>query len=249
MTSAPGFSAATSVALGRRTLRRMSASRKASAAVGAISAPCARNTSSEKRERAPAPASTFTLAPMPTSFLTVSGDTATRGSSAASAVTAMVTMHSSDRVEVSHTAGPERPVTGAEFPARGAVKLDQEVGHPSEQYHQEGDRDLGEANERLVGLLSLRVIHVRIAASQIDGHTALPRVSRSFVSLLPQGWPAIKRPRADRRKGGAVWVSGTRPASLGVSRCGPHGYLPTHTTTGCGPRHWSHHRDRARLEA
>ena len=124
MTSAPGFSPARSAAAGRRTFRRMSASRSASAAVGAISAPCARSASSEKRERAPAPASTFTLAPRATSFLTVSGETATRGSSAASAVTAMVTMHSSDRVEVSHTAGPERPVTGAEHPARGALSLD-----------------------------------------------------------------------------------------------------------------------------
>ena len=53
----------------------------ASAALAAMSAPAARNTSSEKRERPPAPDCTFTVQPNPFSFFTVSGETATRASS------------------------------------------------------------------------------------------------------------------------------------------------------------------------
>ena len=67
------------------------------AALAAISAPCPFSASSEKREREPAPPSTRTLAPNVPNFLTVSGDTAKRGSSGPSAVTAMVTMTSSER--------------------------------------------------------------------------------------------------------------------------------------------------------
>ncbi len=64
----------------------------AAAALSTISAPCAFSVSSEKRERRPAPDWTLTVAPRATSFFTVSGETATRGSSGPSAVTAIVIM-------------------------------------------------------------------------------------------------------------------------------------------------------------
>ena len=89
---APGLRALTSSGDGRRTLRRMSAPDSASAALAATVAPAALRASSAKRERLPAPDSTFTWHPSAESFLTVSGDTATRGSPSRSAVTAIVTM-------------------------------------------------------------------------------------------------------------------------------------------------------------
>src|SRR5262245_62087828 len=91
-TIAPGFRAVTSSGGGLRTLRRISAPARASLAFPAMVAPAASRASSAKRERAPAPASTLTRQPSAVSFLTVSGDTATRGSPSRSAVTAIVTI-------------------------------------------------------------------------------------------------------------------------------------------------------------
>ena len=113
-TMAPGLRAFTSSAEGRRTLSRMSAPRSASAALAAMVGalrPC--SASSEKRERAPAPACTFTVQPSAVSFFTVSGDTATRGSPSRSAVTAIVTMDGSPRHGGARAAARSCRISGA----------------------------------------------------------------------------------------------------------------------------------------
>ena len=204
-TSAPGFRALTSSALGRRTLRRMSASRSASAALGAISAPCAFSASSEKRERVPAPVSTLTLAPSAVSFLTVSGETATRGSSVPSAVTAMVTMGTSDcaenfsRWEAAKASDCVSPRVFERASAIDSEALDQEIGHPRQEQNEEYDPDLGEKKELLIGARVLGVVHRRIAARQIDRHVSPPSGLLSLNFLVPQHRAAIKPIKAYKR--------------------------------------------------
>ena len=195
MTSAPGFRALTSSGLGRRTLRRMSASRSASAALATISAPCALSTSSEKRERAPAPVSTFTLAPRPMSFLTVSGETATRGSSVPSAVTAMVTMNTSDCAEETSTAWKRRDAAGSAHRAfasgpHQAIRADAQTRKyaiPASSNDEKHDPDLREQKKLLIGACVLGIVHRGIAARQIDRHRA-----------PPFGFPVSRCPRTSR---------------------------------------------------
>src|SRR5215471_1146364 len=154
-TMAPLLRLLTSSVVGRRTLRRISAPVSAALAVGAIWAPWARKRSSEKREPAPAPASTFTAKPSAVSFLTVSGDTATRGSPSRSAVTAIVTMNASracsGRVR---TRTASQPCVGLGY----EVQQEQQDQHDK---HDHGDRALDEAR---VGAQMLRIVHGGMAA-------------------------------------------------------------------------------------
>src|SRR5262249_59077345 len=135
---APLLRALPSSVVGRRTLRRISAPVSASRAVGAIWAPCAAKRSSEKREPAPAPASTFTSRPKAVSFLTVSGDTATRGSPSRSAVTAIVTMNASGACSGQSADPPCQPCVGLGY----EVQQEQQDQHDE---HDHGDRALDEA--------------------------------------------------------------------------------------------------------
>src|SRR6516225_5051263 len=147
-TMAPLLSALSSSAVGRRTLSRTSAPSSTAPAVGAICAPWAASSSSEKREPAPAPASTFTCKPMAVSFLTVSGDTATRGSPSRSAVTAIVTMNASRACN-----------RRARSSAAGREGLGYQVQQEEQDQHDERDHQHRALDEASVGTQMLRVVH------------------------------------------------------------------------------------------
>ena len=80
MIVAPRLNSDSSSAAGRRTLRTRSASRAASEALPAISAPAASYSASRIPAFRPAPACTVMSAPSVLNFFTVSGTAATRGS-------------------------------------------------------------------------------------------------------------------------------------------------------------------------
>ena len=112
--------------LGRRPAdlqENVGAAQMASAALAAISAPAARNTSSEKRERVARTRLHLHRAPSAVSFFTVSGETATRASSAPSAVTAMVTMSASDYVRAGSQGACPLARTSFDEVRAGAGKL------------------------------------------------------------------------------------------------------------------------------
>src|SRR6185295_9414402 len=198
---------------GRRTLRRISAPLRASAALAAIFAPCASSRLSAKRDCAPAPACTRTVHPSPVSFLTVSGETATRGSPSRSPVTAIVTIDAPPQQLAGRTIRPVR-ARAAGGPVEAARS-----GHPAEQeqqhHHHEHDQDHGRAQKARVGAQVLGIVHGGMSARSVDGHCSTLESTRSAILV----YRIPERPRQQAPTEQAPIEFALRPQGRNAAAC------------------------------
>src|SRR6185312_4721832 len=104
----------------------------------------------------PAPGSTATSAPSATSFLTVSGVPATRGSAGSVSAAIAIFMQPPGAAEVENSGTTQQP------PAwRSEAGSDEEISHQNQDDHDGDDVPLQELEEQLVGLLMRLVVVAR----------------------------------------------------------------------------------------
>src|ERR1700733_13502055 len=147
MTSAPFFSRGSSLAGGRRTRRTMSALFSAS---DVTAAPAAVYSASGTPAFTPAPGITATSAPSATSFLTVSGTAATRGSPASVSAATAIFM----RPPTAVAAGSQRSYA-AKYSVNGSTE---EIRHSDHDEHDDRHDHLHQRDEILIGLFVGRII-------------------------------------------------------------------------------------------
>src|SRR5581483_2265755 len=182
ISAAPFFIALTIAASGRRTVSTMSASPTASASLPAILAPAAAYSSSEIRERSPAPERMVTAAPALASFLTVSGVTPIRGSSSFSAGTPIAIISAPSPSHAKARLAPVLRPKSKRKGRSGGQALGHEDGEKRHDDDHANDEIAGQLEEQLVGPLMLGIVHCRVPLSGIEFHSYSPLIFDALFS-------------------------------------------------------------------